>query len=83
MLDSCTGFEAIGDSKLTSDGGWGCMIRSSQMIVAQVLTLFFYKYHFGLCFERETKFFILLFTKFSGIDFSSFGEILEKTFTEG
>ncbi|CAM8952043.1 unnamed protein product [Rhodiola kirilowii] len=31
------GFSAIGDSKYTSDQHWGCMIRSSQMLVAQAL----------------------------------------------
>jgi len=31
-----TGFDAISDSKLTSDVNWGCMVRSSQMLVAQV-----------------------------------------------
>lgn len=31
------GFEAIGDSKYTSDVNWGCMLRSSQMLVAQAL----------------------------------------------
>jgi hypothetical protein len=30
------GFDAISDSKLTSDVNWGCMVRSSQMPVAQV-----------------------------------------------
>ncbi|RLM64995.1 cysteine protease ATG4B-like [Panicum miliaceum] len=29
------GFDAISDSKLTSDVNWGCMVRSSQMLVAQ------------------------------------------------
>ncbi|OEL16849.1 Cysteine protease ATG4B [Dichanthelium oligosanthes] len=29
-------FDAISDSKLTSDVNWGCMVRSSQMLVAQV-----------------------------------------------
>ncbi|RDX79044.1 Cysteine protease ATG4 [Mucuna pruriens] len=31
------GFEAIADSKYTSDVNWGCMLRSSQMLVAQPL----------------------------------------------
>ncbi|KAM1577562.1 hypothetical protein EV2_040694 [Malus domestica] len=31
------GFEAIGDSKYTSDVNWGCMLRSSQMLVSQAL----------------------------------------------
>ncbi|KAF9663122.1 hypothetical protein SADUNF_Sadunf17G0005600 [Salix dunnii] len=30
------GFDAIEDSKLTSDVSWGCMLRSSQMLVAQL-----------------------------------------------
>ncbi|KAB1222039.1 Cysteine protease ATG4 [Morella rubra] len=31
------GFDAIGDSKYTSDVNWGCMLRSSQMLAAQAL----------------------------------------------
>ncbi|XP_068640837.1 cysteine protease ATG4-like isoform X2 [Aristolochia californica] len=31
------GFRAIGDSMFTSDVSWGCMLRSSQMLVAQAL----------------------------------------------
>ncbi|KAL8258233.1 hypothetical protein R6Q59_030274 [Mikania micrantha] len=31
------GFVSIGDSKYTSDVNWGCMLRSSQMLVAQAL----------------------------------------------
>ncbi|XWS29987.1 hypothetical protein CRYUN_Cryun24cG0079000 [Craigia yunnanensis] len=31
------GFNAIGDTNITSDVGWGCMLRSSQMLVAQSL----------------------------------------------
>ncbi|KAG9160634.1 hypothetical protein Leryth_025293 [Lithospermum erythrorhizon] len=29
------GFAAIEDAKYTSDAGWGCMLRSSQMLIAQ------------------------------------------------
>lgn len=35
------GFVAIGDSKYTSDVNWGCMLRSSQMLVAQVFCFIF------------------------------------------
>ncbi|XP_020092565.1 cysteine protease ATG4B-like isoform X2 [Ananas comosus] len=45
------GFEAIGDSKLTSDGGWGCMIRSSQMIVAQGLIF----HHLGRSWRKPSQ----------------------------
>ncbi|XWS44545.1 hypothetical protein CRYUN_Cryun15aG0055200 [Craigia yunnanensis] len=31
------GFDAIGDTRITSDVSWGCMLRSSQMLVAQAL----------------------------------------------
>ena len=30
-------FTAIGDSGMTSDRGWGCMLRCGQMVVAQAL----------------------------------------------
>nr|XP_043614944.1 cysteine protease ATG4-like isoform X2 [Erigeron canadensis] len=33
------GFASIGDSKYTSDVNWGCMLRSSQMLVAQALLI--------------------------------------------
>lgn len=32
-------FPSIGESKKNSDCGWGCMIRSAQMIVAQAITI--------------------------------------------
>ncbi len=32
-----SGFEAIDDSRYTTDNGWGCMIRTGQMIVAEAL----------------------------------------------
>ncbi|XP_039016931.1 cysteine protease ATG4-like isoform X2 [Hibiscus syriacus] len=31
------GFDAISGTKITSDANWGCMLRSSQMLVAQAL----------------------------------------------
>lgn len=30
-------FPAIGDSGMTSDRGWGCMLRCGQMVVAESL----------------------------------------------
>ncbi|CAH8390722.1 unnamed protein product [Eruca vesicaria subsp. sativa] len=33
------GFEPIGDTTYTSDVGWGCMLRSSQMLFAQALMI--------------------------------------------
>lgn len=44
FLSCCSfaGFDPIGDTKITSDGGWGCMLRSSQMLVAQVCLFNFY-----------------------------------------
>ncbi|XP_059649493.1 cysteine protease ATG4-like isoform X2 [Cornus florida] len=39
LLTYRKGFDAIGDSKYTSDQNWGCMLRSSQMLVAQALLI--------------------------------------------
>ncbi|ETO04670.1 hypothetical protein RFI_32727 [Reticulomyxa filosa] len=35
------GFEVIEGSKYTSDAGWGCMVRTTQMMCAQGLILFY------------------------------------------
>ncbi|XP_072973282.1 cysteine protease ATG4B-like isoform X1 [Typha angustifolia] len=45
------GFNAIGDSKFTSDVNWGCMIRSSQMIVAQALLF----HHLGRSWRKPLE----------------------------
>ncbi|XP_031488150.1 cysteine protease ATG4B-like isoform X1 [Nymphaea colorata] len=45
------GFEAIGDSKFTSDVNWGCMLRSSQMLVAQALLF----HHLGRSWRRPIE----------------------------
>lgn len=45
------GFEAIGDSSFTSDAGWGCTIRSGQMLLAQALMTHF----FQRAWRRETE----------------------------
>ncbi|WOL05394.1 cysteine protease ATG4B isoform X1 [Canna indica] len=45
------GFEPIGDSKFTCDVNWGCMIRSSQMLVAQALIL----HHLGRSWKKPLQ----------------------------
>lgn len=68
---------SIGDSKYTSDVNWGCMLRSSQMLVAQVLIYFYLEEHL---------LYISMFPKLlirTGIANSSTRQILEKTFAPG
>lgn len=45
------GFNAISDSKLTSDVNWGCMVRSSQMLVAQALIF----HHLGRSWRKPSQ----------------------------
>ncbi|KAG8661491.1 cysteine protease ATG4 isoform X2 [Manihot esculenta] len=45
------GFDAIGDSNFTSDVGWGCMLRSSQMLVAQALLF----HHLGRSWRKPLE----------------------------
>ncbi|GJN26001.1 hypothetical protein PR202_gb13893 [Eleusine coracana subsp. coracana] len=45
------GFDAISDSKLTSDVNWGCMVRSSQMLVAQALIF----HHLGRSWRKPLE----------------------------
>lgn len=35
------GFSKLSGSRLTSDSGWGCMVRASQMILAQAMVTHF------------------------------------------
>ncbi|KAJ6792722.1 cysteine protease ATG4B-like [Iris pallida] len=44
------GFDAISNSKFTSDVNWGCMIRSSQMLVAQALLF----HHLGRAWRKPS-----------------------------
>ncbi|XP_015692368.1 cysteine protease ATG4B [Oryza brachyantha] len=45
------GFDAISDSKYTSDVNWGCMVRSSQMLVAQALLF----HHLGRSWRKPSQ----------------------------
>ncbi|XP_042472716.1 cysteine protease ATG4B-like isoform X3 [Zingiber officinale] len=47
----CLGFEPIGDSKFTCDVNWGCMIRSSQMLIAQALIV----HHMGRSWRKPLQ----------------------------
>lgn len=48
------GFVSIGDTGITSDKGWGCMLRCGQMVIAQALLFL----HLGnnLYFVEHTEF---------------------------
>lgn len=59
LVVNFTGFTAIGDSKFTSDVHWGCMLRSSQMLVAQVLYCVVSSY--TVSYEHFSLFFIITF----------------------
>ncbi|PSS17527.1 Cysteine protease [Actinidia chinensis var. chinensis] len=50
LLTYRKGFDAIGDSKYTSDVNWGCMLRSSQMLVAQALIV----HRLGRCWRKTS-----------------------------
>ncbi|KAF5187253.1 Cysteine protease [Thalictrum thalictroides] len=45
------GFDTIGDSKFTSDVNWGCMLRSSQMLISQALLF----HHLGRSWRKPLE----------------------------
>ncbi|GAB4825663.1 Cysteine protease atg4 [Ancistrocladus abbreviatus] len=51
LLTYRKGFDPTGDSKYTSDVNWGCMLRSSQMLLAQALVV----HRFGRSWRRTTN----------------------------
>lgn len=73
------GFAPIVDSKYTSDVNWGCMIRSSQMLISQVLEFVFLLVLVSimLCFHFDEVFHL------AGFSFSSIRKILEKNNEQG
>lgn len=50
LLTYRKGFDAIGNSKYTSDVNWGCMLRSSQMLFAQALIV----HRLGRCWRKSS-----------------------------
>jgi hypothetical protein len=79
-----TGFEAISDSKLTSDVNWGCMVRSSQMLVAQVTFICLDQSLFTTAAVNFDTLTVSSFEKKNaGTHFSPSWKVLEETLREG
>ncbi|CAI0396975.1 unnamed protein product [Linum tenue] len=66
------GFDAIGDSKLTSDVGWGCMVRSSQMLIAQFGPLYLLMFTYSQHLQPQDQDYITILHLFGDSEASPF-----------